>query len=282
MPAMPVRPARPLARPLAARLLACAVILMSMTGLARAQASNCQAIAGNDPGPRPVPAALNAAALASDEVEITYVGHSAFRIRSAEGVVIVTDYAGNAGDGPTPDIATMNHAHSSHYTVNPDPAIAHVLPGWNPDGDNPVRHRLTLRDVLVRNVATDLYYDGVMIEKEGNSIFIFEVAGLCLGHLGHLHHKLTPEHIAEIGRIDVLFVPVDGSYTMSLDGMIELAGQLRSSMVIPMHFFSTFTLQRFVAGMSEEFEASLAGSNTITVALRTLPATPTVMVLSPY
>ena len=176
----------------------------------------------------------------------------------------------------------MNHAHSSHYTDNPDPAIAHVLRGWNPGGDGPARHHLQVGDVYIRNVTTDLYSNGVMIEKDGNSIFIFEMAGLCIGHLGHLHHKLTPQHIAEIGRIDILFVPVDGTFTMSLAGMIELAGQLRSSMVIPMHFFSTFTLQRFVAGMAEKFNVETANSDTVTVSLKTLPEAPTVMVLSPY
>lgn len=273
---MPVTILRP------ACLLAVLAILIPAAGLARAQTSNCLAVAANEWKPRVLPVSLELTAQTADEVAITYVGHSAFRIRSAEGVVIVTDFAGNAGEGPVPDIATMNHAHSSHYTVSPDPAIANVLPGWNPDGDNPVKHRLELKDVYVRNVTTDLYYDGMLLEKDGNSIFIFEIAGLCLGHVGHLHHKLTPEHIAEIGRIDVLFVPVDGTYTMSLAGMIELAGQLRSSIVIPMHYFSTFTLQRFVAGMSEKFETVLAGSDTITVSLKNLPPSPTVTVLSPY
>lgn len=266
--------------------LALLVMLSLAAGPATAQtderASICQAIARNNVGPRVELAAFRPAATVDHEVAITYVGHSAFRIVSPEGVSIVTDYAGYVGDGPVPDIVTMNHAHSSHFTFNPNPAIAHVLRGWNEDGETPARHRLVVGDVYVRNVSTDLYYEGIMREKDGNSIFIFEIAGLCIGHLGHLHHKLTPEHIADIGRIDILFVPVDGTYTMSLAGMIELAGQLRSSMVIPMHFFSSFTLQRFVAGMAEKFRTQLADSNTITVSLNTLPDVPTVTVLSPY
>ncbi len=139
----------------------------------------------------------------------------------------------------------------------PDPAVQHVLRGWNPDG-GAAKHYLEVSDVLIRNVSTDIYREGFLMEEDGNSIFIFEVAGLCIGHLGHLHHKLTPQDIAEIGRIDVLFIPVDGTYTMSQEGMIELAGQLRSSMIVPMHWFSTFSLQRFVAGMEGKFETRLA------------------------
>jgi L-ascorbate metabolism protein UlaG (beta-lactamase superfamily) len=259
-----------------------ALIYLLFAGLAAAQTSTCLAVADNRDTRRIMPAAFAPGELADDEVGITYVGHSAFRIETPKGVVIVTDYAGYSGEGRLPDVVTMNHAHSSHYTDTPDPGIAHVLRGWNPDGPNPIQHHLQLEDVLIRNVTTDLYYNGALLEKDGNSIFIFEVAGLCIGHLGHLHHKLTPEHIARIGRLDILFVPVDGTYTMSLAGMIELAGQLRASMVIPMHFFSTFTLQRFVAGMAEKFETVMASGNSIKVSLKTLPERPQVMVLSPY
>jgi len=259
-------------------LLAAAATLFSGMALAQGHPSICQAIAADQP--RVIPASLVAAA--AEEVKITYVGHSAFRIETPQDVVIVTDFTGFAGEGRAPDIVTMNHAHSSHYTDFPDPAIPHVLRGWNPEGSGPAKHELELRDTFVRNVATDLYYETILREKDGNSIFVFEVAGLCIGHLGHLHHKLAPEHIAQIGRIDVLFMPVDGNYTMSLAGMIELAGQLRSSMVIPMHFFSTFTLQRFMSGMADKFAIDVREGNSLTVSLATLPATPTVSVLSPY
>jgi hypothetical protein len=64
--------------------------------------------------------------------------------------------------------------------------------------------------------------------------------------------------------------------------MIELAGQLRSSMVFPMHYFSTFSLQRFIAGMEGSFETVLVPQNEIVVSLKTLPQKPQVVVLPPY
>jgi L-ascorbate metabolism protein UlaG (beta-lactamase superfamily) len=244
--------------------------------------STCLAIAGNRTAPKVEPASLRLAQLASDEVRISYVGHSAFRIESPQGISIITDFNGTLGSGSIPTVVTMNHAHSTHYTDYPSPEIQHVLRGWNPDGTGPAKHWLELNDVLVRNVATDIYREGFLMEANGNSIFIFEIAGLCIGHLGHLHHKLTPEHIAAIGRLDILFMPVDGTYTMSQEGMIELAGQLRSSMVFPMHYFSTFSLQRFIAGMEGSFETVLLPQNEIVVSLKTLPQNPQVVVLPPY
>lgn len=249
---------------------------------AQTETSTCLAIARHDPGPTIWRASLIQTQLQSDEVKITYVGHSAFRIETPKGVNVITDYNGYHGEGGLPQVVTMNHAHSSHYTPFPDPEIEHVLRGWVANDVTPAEHRLRLDDIYIRNVPTDLYSGGALVEEDGNSIFIFEVAGLCIAHLGHLHHKLTPDHIANIGRIDILFVPVDGTYTMSQAGMIELSQQLRSSIVIPMHFFSTFSLQRFLEGVRGDFEVEMAGSDEMTVSLRSLPDRPTVSVLNPF
>jgi len=269
-------------------ILVAVIASLILTGEARVAGaqeqgtSTCLAIARNDAMPAVEHASFRLAQLAADEVRISYVGHSAFRIESPQGISIITDFNGAVGQGGIPTVVTMNHAHSTHYTDYPSPEIQHVLRGWNPDGEGPAKHWLSVGDVIVRNVATDIYREGFLMEANGNSIFIFEIAGLCIGHLGHLHHKLTPEHIAAIGRLDILFMPVDGTYTMSQEGMIELAGQLRSSMVFPMHYFSTFSLQRFLAGMEGGFETVLLPRNEITVSVKTLPQKPQVVVLPPF
>lgn len=255
-----------------------AALAAAITGLlipAEARASRCVAYV-ND-APRIVPASLSTVQSVGD-VHITYVTHSTFRVRTPAGVVIATDYAGYAGDGPTPTAATMNHAHSTHYTDFPDPAIRHVLRGWNPKG-GPAKHRLNVEDVLIRNVPTDIRGWEGTIEPDGNSIFIFEVADLCIGHLGHLHHKPTPEQLAQIGRLDVVFAPVDGSYTLDLPSMIEVLKELRASLVIPMHYFDGSSLEIFLAGMSKDFRVEISKVPSTVVSLSTLPPKPTVLVL---
>lgn len=263
-------------------VLPVAAWMATSPALAQAETSTCLAIAHNRSGPGIEMAGLQTAQLADDQVRITYVGHSAFRIESPAGVSIITDFNGALGSGGTPSVVTMNHAHETHFTDYPPADIAHVLKGWNPSGEGPSKHHFQLDDVLIRNVATDLYREGFLTEENGNSIFIFEIAGLCIGHLGHLHHKLSPDHIARIGRLDIVFMPVDGTYTMSQQGMIELAQQLRTSIVFPMHYFSTFSLQRFVAGMQGRFEPVLLPENSLVVSLKTLPQTPQVLVLPPF
>src|SRR6476660_10150768 len=98
------------------------------------------------------PAALRLAALERDQVRISYVGHSTFLIESPQGVRIATDYNDYVRPTVLPDIATMNHAHTTHYTDRPDPRIPHVLRGWGISEDKPARYDVSVKDVRVRNV----------------------------------------------------------------------------------------------------------------------------------
>ena len=134
--------------------------------------------------------------------------------------------------------------------------------------------------MLVRNVPTDIRGMGG-IEEKGNSIFVFEVAGLCVGHLGHLHHEPDAAQYAALGRLDVVMAAVDGGMTLDLPTMIKLLKKLRSSVVIPMHWFGDFTLSAFLDGMQDDFDIVQDGDSEVMVSLRSLPRRPTVVVLQP-
>ncbi|HUA55591.1 MAG TPA: MBL fold metallo-hydrolase, partial [Candidatus Sulfotelmatobacter sp.] len=152
--------------------------------------------------------------------------------------------------------------------------------GWDPGG-GVATHNVTYRDVRIRNVPTNVRDVGGT-RYNGNSIFIFEIADLCIAHLGHLHHVLTPEHLAEIGQIDVLLVPVDGNYTLDLDGMLEVIRQLHPPLLIPMHYFGPETLERFLARVRETYAVRLNETASVTVSRATLPARPEALVLPGY
>jgi L-ascorbate metabolism protein UlaG (beta-lactamase superfamily) len=226
----------------------------------------------------PALAGLQLAALAADQVRLTYAGHSTFLIESPQLVRIATDYNDWVKPPVLPDIATMNHAHSTHFTNHPDPGIKFVLRGWRDDG-RPAGHDVSYKDVRVRSVSTNIRDWGGGTEKNGNSIFVFEIANMCIAHLGHLHHTLTQQQMNDIGRIDVVMAPVDGSLTLDLDGMVEVLQGLKAQMVIPMHSFSTYTLDRFLARMQTDFAIVSNETPSILVSKTTLPAKPTVVVL---
>jgi L-ascorbate metabolism protein UlaG (beta-lactamase superfamily) len=249
------------------------------TAAGAAVASDCLAMAR---GPAQIePVVYEPAVIAADEVQVTYVGHSTFIIESHQGIRIATDYAGYAG-GIVPDVVTMNRAHSSHYTDYPDPQIRHVLRGWNPEG-GPAHHDLLVGDVRIRNVTTDIRGGMVGRLPDGNSIFVFEVAGLCIGHLGHLHHELGSGHLGLIGRLDVVMVPVDGGYTMAQVNMMNVLKELKARLVIPMHYFGPTTLARFLnTARSEGFAVERVAEPTLILSQDALPDVPTVRVLAGY
>jgi L-ascorbate metabolism protein UlaG (beta-lactamase superfamily) len=248
---------------------------------ARPPVSQCQAIARSLPDVtfasfKPS-SALNVQATARDEVKITYVGHSTFLIETPDGVSIATDYSGWYAPPKVPDVVTMNKAHSSHYTLTPDPAIKHVLHGWGDNGQ-PADHDVVVGDAYIRNVTTDIRSGGATMEPDGNSIFIFEVAGLCIGHLGHLHHELDDTDYAEIGRLDVLMVPVDGGLTMGAESMSRVVTRLRSSLILPMHRRGP-PVSSFLQMFGDGFDKSFAAEASVTVSMRSLPKKPLIYIL---
>jgi L-ascorbate metabolism protein UlaG (beta-lactamase superfamily) len=272
-------------RPVAAALAAALAILLTPAP-APAQSTpakpemieSCPGlIAGNTP--RVIPAAYRPASLTPHQARITYIGHSSFLLESPQLVRIVTDYNGYNRPPMLPDVVTMNHAHTSHYTDAPDPGIAHVLRGWGPSPDRPARHDLQVKDVHIRNVPTNIRSWGGETERHGNSIFIFEIGSLCVAHLGHLHHTLTQQQLNEIGKIDVVLVPVDGGATLDLDGMIEVLEALKPKVMIPMHYFSTYTLNRFLERAKDKFPAEFNDTPSIVISKTALPAQPKFVVL---
>jgi len=220
--------------------------------------------------PPVVPAAIGPG-LAPNEARITYAGHSTFLIESPKLVRIATDYNDYVRPPVLPDIVTMNHAHSTHYTDRPDPDIKFVLRGWRDDG-KPANHDMTYSDVHVRSVSTNIRGWNGGTERNGNSIFIYEVGSLCVAHLGHLHHTLTQQQLNDIGHVDVLLVPVDGGFTMDVEGMVEVIQAMKAPLMVPMHYFSTFTLRRFLERVNRQYEVEFAETPSFVVSKATLPS----------
>ena len=203
---------------------------------------------------------------------ITFLGHASYQIDTPQGVRAITDYNGVNGFDRHPDIVTMNNAHGTHFTDLPEEGITYVLRGWPHEGETEARHDVTLKDMRVWNVPTNArdWSGGVRIN--GNSIFIFAVGDLCIAHLGHLHQRLTPEHLEALGRIDVLMVPIDGAYTMGVPLMVEVVKQIDPRIVLPMHYWGRSQLDRFVTLLAPLEPAFVwPDKHTIEVAKEELP-----------
>jgi L-ascorbate metabolism protein UlaG (beta-lactamase superfamily) len=253
------------------RLVLAAAILAFCGHAARAAEAGCRPEMALGQ-PRIIPAALT-----DKHIRITFVGHASFLIETPQNVKAVTDYNDYVRASVIPDIATMNKAHSTHFSRSPEAGITHVLPGWNPAGGK-AEHDITLLDLRVRNVSTNIRgYGGT--EPDGNSIFIYEHGDLCVVHLGHLHHTLEPAHIRAIGRADIVLVPVDSGFTMDIDGMMEVLGQLSPRVIIPMHFFGQHTLEMFIRIGAGKYEIDRREKPIAEFSRETLPEKPTMVVL---
>ena len=251
-------------------LRACLLCLVTLL-LPRLANAGCSPIAWSEPR-------IMSASAAPDAITITFLGHASFEIESPGGIRAVTDYNGINIPTDPPDIATMNHAHSTHYTDHPDPRIKHVLHGWRDDG-GPAEIDLTVGDMHVSNLPTNIRDWRGGTEMYGNSIFLFEMAGVCIAHLSHLHHLLTEQDLVLLGHIDVVMAPVDGVYTMSQDDMAKVLDQLHPRLVLPMHYFTRDVVDRFVDLVRDRYAVKFSDSPTMQISRATLPERPTIVVL---
>lgn len=214
-------------------------------------------------------ARLQAALPERGSVRLSFLGHSSFLIETPAGVSAVTDYNGYYQPPLVPTIVTMNNAHSSHYASSIDPGVKHVLRGWAESGGW-AEHDIEEGDLRVRNIPTAVRGRGGD-QALSNSIFVFETADLCIAHLGHLHHVLTKEQVAELGQIDILLVPIDGGYTMAQELMVEVIEQVRPALVIPMHYFGSTLVGRFAALIGDSWEVQISPGATVTLSRADLP-----------
>ena len=214
-------------------------------------------------------------------VELTFLCHATFLLRTAGGVTAIMDYTDYVPAPLTPDIATMNIAHPTHYSLAPDPGIKHLLRGWKDEGI--AEHNLVYKDLRVFNVPTNIREWGTGGTRyAGNSIFVFEAAGLCIAHLSHLHHTLTEEHLKQLGPIDIALVPVDGLYTMPQSRAVEVVQQIKPKVVVPQHVFTPVAVEQFIAILGDRWPVKRNETATTTFTRATLPERQLLVLPAPY
>ena len=188
-------------------------------------------------------AALTAASIGragTREVVLEWYGQSAFTLRSPAGTVALMDPVPDKMGFDMPrleaDVVTISHEHFDHTAVEKASGDPKVVRGLTADKArwNPIDTRVG--DLRVRSVGT--WHDAKRGASRGlNSVFVFETGGLRIAHLGDLGHPLTKAQLADIGSVDVVLIPVGGTFTIDAAGAKAVIRQLKPrSVVIPMHF----------------------------------------------
>ena len=163
-------------------------------------------------------------------MELTYFGHSCFRIKTKTAAVVTDPYdpqmVGLKYPKVEADIVTVSHDHGDHNfleKITGEPFIANGLGEYE------------IRGVSIFGIES--FHDDKKGSLRGlNTIFSIEGDGLRLCHLGDLGHKLTEEQLEEVNGVDILFVPIGGIYTLDFKQASEVIGQVEPLIVVPMHY----------------------------------------------
>jgi L-ascorbate metabolism protein UlaG (beta-lactamase superfamily) len=159
-------------------------------------------------------------------LEITYLGHSAFRLRGKEVSVVTDPFPPSLGlsmGKPAASIVTVSHPSQNHSYVEGVGSSPRVI-------DGPGEYEVA--DVLVAGVATATEPG----RGARNTAYVFRFEDLAICHLGDADEKLTDKQVEEIGNIDVLMIPTGAGKALSPTEAAEVVAQLEPSIVIPMHF----------------------------------------------
>jgi L-ascorbate metabolism protein UlaG (beta-lactamase superfamily) len=171
-------------------------------------------------------------------MKIKWYGHAAFLITSDQGVKIITDpyesgaYGGQLAYGKIKDqadIVLTSHDHADHNDSKSLPGSPEIVKG---SGSK------TLKGISIKGIST--FHDSSKGSERGaNTIFTFSVDGMKVCHLGDLGHILAEKELAEIGPVDILFIPVGGYFTIDPKEATRVAEQIQPKVLIPMHFKTT-------------------------------------------
>lgn len=179
-------------------------------------------------------------------VQVTWHGQSFFTVKSSKGTIVAFDphliESYGRPMGLRADVILTSHNHKDHTAVaaldnarDKSVRIISGLKGMGLKADwNEVNE--TIKDVTIRNIG--VYHDETEGMQRGkNSIFIVEIDGFRIVHLGDLGHQLTPAQVKKIGPVDVLMVPVGGIYTLNGSEAKKVVAALQpKEYIFPMHY----------------------------------------------
>ncbi len=214
-------------------------------------------------------------------MKITWLGHSSFLVESKDGTRVVTDpfeagsYDGAVGYSPIDthaDVVTVSHEHADHNAVDTVSGAPEIV--RDPE-------KRTIKGIPIWGITA--FHDESKGQERGRiNIYVMEVDGVKVGHLGDLGHILSEEDVAALGTVDVLLAPVGGYYTIGPEEAKRTAEALGARIIIPMHYKTDalgFPIQPVDDFLKLMERVERAGSTTVEIGASDLEGTPKVVVL---
>ena len=230
-----------------------------------------------------------AAQTAPATVTLTWLGQSTFVMSTSTGLKALLDPTNPGAFKPAPvdglDLVTITHEHPDHNYVKLATGTPDIIRGLA--AGEVAKIDRTVKGVRIRTVAA--FHDTQQGAQRGkNALFVFEMPGIRLAHLGDLGHTLDAQQISAIGPVDVALIPVGGGPTIDAKTALEVAGQLKAKVLVPMHVgisaaaaggpFRLGTMDDFLKVLDPATKIVQAG-HTMTLTAGKLPVEFTVMVM---
>lgn len=177
-------------------------------------------------------------------MDITYLGHSSFKIKGKTASLVVDPFdekfIGIKFPKTDADILLISHHHHDHDKAENVISVKRII-------DGPGEYEIN--GVSIIGIQT-FHDDKKGAERGKNTVYVIEIDGIRLLHLGDLGHRLTDDQVKEIGNIDILFLPVGGLYTIDSKLAIEVYKQIGAAIIIPMHFKPDGSENEILKGLS--------------------------------
>ena len=230
------------------------------------------------------------AAAGAGPAKLTWYGQSCFLLETAGGARIVMDPLAKGMGYELPvglraDAVTVSHEHPDHNNVALVTGRPRILRGLTADRKGWTKINEKVKDVAIRTVG--VYHDDRRGAERGlDTVFIFEVGGLRIAHLGDLGHLLDDKQLSAVGSVDVLLIPVGGAFTIDAKQATRIIDQLRPRLlIVPMHYKTALsnipqlaTVDEFLAGKAN---VRRAGGNSIVLSnIKSRPGSE-IVVMSP-
>lgn len=210
-------------------------------------------------------------------MDITYYGHSCFRVRGGEGTIVTDPFQASIGYTPphvAADVCTISHDHPGHNNAGVLRGAPYVISG-------PGEYEIS--GIFIAGWRS--YHDRKKGRERGqNTVYTFEVDGICVAHLGDLGHVPDQSIIEVLGDVDILLIPVGGHVTLTAAMASDAINLIEPRLVIPMHYRTeaytgTASLEPVSKFLKEMGVHNDAASDTIRISQSSLPAETEVRVL---
>jgi L-ascorbate metabolism protein UlaG (beta-lactamase superfamily) len=163
-------------------------------------------------------------------MEITWYGHSCFRLTERGMATVVTDPFDNASIGYDPlklkaDIVTVSHDAVGHNHARAVKGTSHVITGPG---------EFEIGGVFITGVQTN--GTSKKDNELRNTLYVFDYDGITVAHLGDLKRVPSQTEVEALGAVNVALVPVGGGGGLNAAKAAEVISLLEPNIVIPMHY----------------------------------------------